>query len=322
VLPIKAIILCEPPASFGALYVELPCASAALAPHRIPLERIRLYTHQVLLGLQHMHSARILHRDIKPDNLLLFESAPGEPPRAALCDFNLARNFDGGEAGGGDGGGIGSGSRGRQTPTVVTPAWRAPEVFAAMNDRGAPDYGPKVDVFSVGCILAEMLQYGGALARGMEAAEARRPVRLFDGGRERQRELLEGDFAKHLRELPLVQESRALLGAAATADFDAGLDLVNEMLRFDSGARYGVAQCLSHPFLVGVSSTAAADLAHAIASGEAVARALFTPFPQCDHRWGGNQRARILEVISTPPRARVYDGGGGGGGGGAAAHPL
>ncbi|KAL9936099.1 hypothetical protein V8E36_004941 [Tilletia maclaganii] len=98
----------------------------------IPLGTIKLYISQLLSGLAYLHDrVRLLHLDIKPENLLL-----NADHRLRIADFGLGRD---------------AGPSGRQR-TVVTMAYRAPEVFLR---TGRFDWA--VDMFASGVVLQEML---------------------------------------------------------------------------------------------------------------------------------------------------------------------
>lgn len=86
-----------------------------------------------LRGLHYLHTRFILHRDLKPNNLLLSSSGV-----LKLADFGLARDF--GQA------------YTNMSPNVVTRWYRAPELFL-----GAKNYGTGIDLWAVGCIFAELL---------------------------------------------------------------------------------------------------------------------------------------------------------------------
>lgn len=95
------------------------------------LSRAKCMLYQVLQGLHFLHQHRILHRDLKPSNILL--NRKGE---VKLCDFGLSTFYQEGKP---------------MELNVVTPYYRAPEVFF-----GFPKYSAAVDVWSVGCIFAEL----------------------------------------------------------------------------------------------------------------------------------------------------------------------
>jgi cyclin-dependent kinase len=96
-------------------------------------EVVRSFLYQLLLGIHYCHKNRVLHRDLKPQNLLI--NSQGQ---LKLADFGLARAF-----------GIPVRSF---THEVVTLWYRSPDVL-----MGSKHYGPSVDLWSVGCIFAEMV---------------------------------------------------------------------------------------------------------------------------------------------------------------------
>uniref|UniRef100_J3NDD2 [RNA-polymerase]-subunit kinase n=1 Tax=Oryza brachyantha TaxID=4533 RepID=J3NDD2_ORYBR len=96
--------------------------------------QVKCYMKQLLAGLDHCHRHGVLHRDLKGSNLLL--NNEGE---LKIADFGLACTFD-------------PKSKKPMTSQVITLWYRAPELLL-----GATCYGVGVDLWSAGCILAELL---------------------------------------------------------------------------------------------------------------------------------------------------------------------
>jgi|TARA_B110000208_G_C11694007_1_gene403407 mitogen-activated protein kinase 1/3 len=97
-------------------------------------DHVQYFIYQVLRAVKYIHSAKVLHRDLKPSNLLLNSNCD-----LKVCDFGLARGID---------------DRTSQdlTEYVVTRWYRAPEIMLSEDD-----YSMAVDLWSCGCILAELL---------------------------------------------------------------------------------------------------------------------------------------------------------------------
>ncbi|KAI5669878.1 hypothetical protein M9H77_19731 [Catharanthus roseus] len=101
---------------------------------RFTIPQIKCYMRQLLTGLHYCHVNQVLHRDIKGSNLLIDNEG-----NLKLADFGLARSFSGDH-------------NANLTNRVITLWYRPPELLL-----GATKYGPAVDMWSVGCIFAELL---------------------------------------------------------------------------------------------------------------------------------------------------------------------
>ena len=95
-------------------------------------DHCQYFVYQLLRGLKYIHSANVLHRDKKPSNLRLHAKCD-----LKICDFGLARTTS---------------EREYMTEYVVTRWYRAPELLLS-----CAEYTAAIDVWSVGCIFAELL---------------------------------------------------------------------------------------------------------------------------------------------------------------------
>jgi len=178
------------------------------------------FLHQLLHGICHCHENRVLHRDLKPQNLLI--NREGE---LKLADFGLARSF-----------GIPVRS---YTHEVVTLWYRSPEVLL-----GSRHYSTPIDLWSVGCIFAE-------IASG-------RP--LFPGRNDKDQLLkifkILGTPTLNdwpgMAELPQYQQNYTLykrqsLGKIVPLNQN-GIDLLEEFLHYDPEKRITAEKAIEHPY--------------------------------------------------------------------------
>ena len=103
---------------------------------KFSLGEIKKVMHQLLNGLYYIHANKILHRDMKAANILITKNGV-----LKLADFGLARAFSQQKAG----------QTNRYTNRVVTLWYRPPELLL-----GERNYGPPIDLWGAGCIMAEM----------------------------------------------------------------------------------------------------------------------------------------------------------------------
>jgi len=110
--------------------------------HVLEAEQLLYIVYQVLRGLVYIHSANVIHRDVKPGNILISSECD-----VKICDFGLARvakqkSTDSIEA-----------LHNREMTEYVATRWyRAPEIMLSWTE-----YTSAVDIWSVGCVLAELV---------------------------------------------------------------------------------------------------------------------------------------------------------------------
>jgi mitogen-activated protein kinase 15 len=184
--------------------------------------------YQLLKCLKYMHTAELLHRDLKPSNLLLNSEC-----HMKVADFGLARSLATNDPD----------STPIVTDYVATRWYRAPEILLGSNK-----YSKGVDMWSVGCILAELL-IGKPFFPGTSTLNQLDRVMEITG-RPTQEDIdsINSPLASTmLEQLPPTKKKR-LRDVFPTASDDA-LDMIKRLLIFNPNKRLTAEQCLKHPYV-------------------------------------------------------------------------
>lgn len=197
-------------------YMESIPQGAGLEP-----SMVKRFMHQLVKGIKYCHSHRVLHRDLKPQNLLIDKEG-----NLKLADFGLARAF-------------GVPLR-AYTHEVVTLWYRAPEILL-----GGKQYSTGVDMWSVGCIFAEMCNRKPLFPGDSEIDEIFRIFRILGTPNEEV-----WPDVSYLPDFKLTWpkwEKKSLAKSVPTLDAD-GINLLSQMLTYDPSNRISAKRALVHPY--------------------------------------------------------------------------
>uniref|UniRef100_A0A672JBT6 mitogen-activated protein kinase n=1 Tax=Salarias fasciatus TaxID=181472 RepID=A0A672JBT6_SALFA len=167
-------------------------------------DHVQFLIYQILRGLKYIHSADIIHRDLKPSNL-----AVNEDCELKILDFGLARHTDD-----------------EMTGYVATRWYRAPEIMLNWMH-----YNMTVDIWSVGCIMAELLT-GKTLFPGSDHINQLQQIMRLTG----------------TPPSTLINRMPSHEVRPTHAYFLQAVDLLEKMLVLDTDKRITAAEALAHPY--------------------------------------------------------------------------
>lgn len=182
---------------------------------------VKSYMQQLLQGIDFCHKRRILHRDLKPQNLLIDRAG-----KLKLADFGLARAF-------------GVPIR-TYTHEVVTLWYRAPEILL-----GGTQYSTAVDIWSIGCIFAEMVSRTPLFPGDSEIDELFKIFRCLGTPNE---ETWPGVSTYRDFKSTFPKWNSHTLDKAVPDLCADGLDLMDKMLKYQPSKRISAAEALKHPY--------------------------------------------------------------------------
>jgi len=190
---------------------------------------LKSFLYQLLMGVSYCHYHRVLHRDLKPPNLLINREG-----QLKLADFGLARAF-----------GIPVRS---YTHEVVTLWYRAPDVL-----MGSRKYSTPVDVWSIGCIFAEMANGRPLITGTSENDQLDRIFRTFGTPNVAEYPSII-DLPDYSDMMPRYPSPKNISSLVPTLDFD-GVDLFRKMMAYDPSKRITASRALEHPFFSDITQS-------------------------------------------------------------------
>ncbi|XP_071445195.1 mitogen-activated protein kinase 14-like [Hetaerina americana] len=184
-------------------------------------DHVQFLVYQILRGLKYIHSAGIIHRDLKPSNI-----AVNEDCELKILDFGLARPTEN-----------------EMTGYVATRWYRAPEIMLNWMH-----YNQTVDIWSVGCIMAELLT-SRTIFPGTDHIDLLTRIFVLCGtpSDETLQKISCKEARNYIKSLPVMKKKdfkNVFKGANPLA-----IDLLEKMLELDADKRITAEQALAHDYL-------------------------------------------------------------------------
>ena len=184
-------------------------------------ELVKSYLFQILIAINFCHSKRILHRDLKPQNLLIDKDGI-----IKVADFGLARSF-----------GVPIKTL---THEILTLWYRAPEILL-----GQKEYSTPVDMWSIGLIFYEMAHRKPLFAGDCEIDQIFKIFQMFGTPNEK---TWPGITKLPEFKLTFPQFKGKGINAYNRNIDNVGLDLLSKMIQLDPSKRISAKQALQHPY--------------------------------------------------------------------------
>ena len=193
----------------------------SLEPKHLPEERIRDIVYQTLQGLSYMHKYGFFHRDIKPENLLFLGD------KMKIADFGLAREIR---------------TLPPYTEYVSTRYYRAPECILKSTNYNSP-----IDIWALGCVMAEMYLHPQPLFYGANEKEVLFRICTILGS-PNQDTWPEGMQLAHLKDIKFPNCYKTDLHDIIKDASEDAIDLMEKMIRWDPKKRETAENLLRHKF--------------------------------------------------------------------------
>lgn len=183
-------------------------------------DKIRNISREILNGVDFLHSQRIVHRDLKPQNILVTQNC-----HIKLADFGLAKTYD---------------FEMRLTSVVVTLWYRSPEVLLGQS------YATPVDLWSVGCIMAELFMLKPLFCGTSEGDQLNKIFQILGKPREDEWPATNVFINYNSFEVKNKIEIKTLIPNIC----DSAFDLIMRMLSFSPCKRICALEALNHEYFL------------------------------------------------------------------------
>ncbi|CAD8138783.1 unnamed protein product [Paramecium octaurelia] len=227
IVPLKDVVYDESRLYLIFDFVDLDLKKYMESVPQLDRVQVKKFIHQMLQALNYCHQNRVIHRDLKPQNILV----DIKQQNTQIADFGLARAF-----------GL---PLKTYTHEVITLWYRAPEILL-----GQRQYSTPVDIWSLGCIFAEMAQKRPLFCGDSEIDQLFKIFKIMGTPKESTWPGVSTlpDFKSTFPRWPTPTNPAATLGRDITNLCPLGLDLLAKMIVYDPYARITAEEALKHSY--------------------------------------------------------------------------